>query len=180
MGTFFTSDTHFGHKNIITFDNRPFKDIDEHDTTLIANWNKAVSNQDTVYFLGDFALCNPNRMNNIMYQLNGIKYFIKGNHDKKPTIALYCNVGVYLGNLEEIKIGSQRIVLCHYAMRVWNKSHHGSWHLHGHSHHNLSDDPNSLSIDVGINGYDYNPISFEQVSEIMSKKVYKPKDHHGL
>jgi hypothetical protein len=31
----------------------------------------------------------------------------------------------------------QPIVLCHYAMRVWNRSHHGAWHLYGHSRGNL-------------------------------------------
>jgi len=99
-----------------------------------------------------------------------------------------------------IKIGEQQIWLSHYAHRVWNKSHHGVFHLFAHSHNSLPDDPNSLSFDVGVDATaarlsglpsgktvvagttkpeDYRPISFDEVVEIMSKKTFKPLDHHG-
>jgi len=64
-------------------------------------------------------------------------------------------------------------------MRVWNKSHHGAWHLYGHSHGTLPDDKNSLSFDVGVDCHNFTPINFEQVSAIMKKKNFKPIDHHG-
>jgi calcineurin-like phosphoesterase family protein len=64
-------------------------------------------------------------------------------------------------------------------MRVWNKSHHGAWHLYGHSHGTLPDDPNALSFDCGVDCHNYTPISFEQVEAIMAKKTFKPIDHHG-
>lgn len=81
MKYFIISDTHFGHKNIIKYCDRPFKNVEEMDKTLIENWNKTVSNQDTVLHLGDFALCSKERARQIMSQLNGKKILIKGNHD---------------------------------------------------------------------------------------------------
>jgi len=64
-------------------------------------------------------------------------------------------------------------------MRVWNKSHHGALNLYGHSHGSLPDDPHALAIDVGVDCHNFTPISFEQVKKIMSKKTFKPIDHHG-
>lgn len=176
---FFTSDHHFAHKNILKYDGRPFKDIAHMDETMIQNHNAVVNPEDEVYLLGDFCF-NKDKTEEYLSRLNGKLYFIKGNHDCKETIALYKQYGTYLGNLEEITIGGQQIVLCHYAMKVWNKSHRGSWHLYGHSHHSLPDDPNSLSFDVGINGavYDYTPLSLRQVRQVMSLKTFKPIDHH--
>ena len=54
--TFFTSDTHFGHENIIKYCNRPFTSTEEMDKALISNWNKVVKPEDTVFHLGDFAV----------------------------------------------------------------------------------------------------------------------------
>ena len=73
----------------------------------------------------------------------------------------------------------RRIVLCHYAFRVWNKSHRGAWHLYGHSHGSLPDDPNSLSFDAGVDCHEFTPISYERVKEIMAEKRFLPVDHHG-
>ena len=75
--------------------------------------------------------------------------------------------------------GKRKIVLLHYAMRVWNRSHHGSWHLYGHSHGSLPDDPNSLSFDVGVDCWGYAPISYQEVKSVMSGKTFAPIDHHG-
>jgi calcineurin-like phosphoesterase family protein len=85
-----------------------------------------------------------------------------------------------LGGLAEIKVEGQRIVLCHYAMDVWNRSHHGTWHLFGHSHHTLPVKPNSKRMDVGINGIDYNytPLEFSQIKVIMDQIEFIPIDHH--
>lgn len=79
---------------------------------------------------------------------------------------------------KEIRHNGQRIILCHYAFRVWNSSHHGSWHLYGHSHGSLPDDLGALSWDVGSDNNNFTPISFEQVKEIMSHKTFVPVDHH--
>lgn len=180
MATYFSSDYHLGHKNVIKYDGRPFKSVGHMDEEIINNHNEVVDPEDTFYFLGDFSF-NKALTEQYLQRLNGKKFFIKGNHDYKETIELYKKYGTYLGELAEVSVGDQRIILCHYAMRVWNKSHRGVWHLYGHSHHSLPDDPTSLSIDIGVNGkgYNYSPLSFNQIKGIMAKKEYKPKDHHG-
>ena len=86
MSNFYISDMHFGHKNCIAFDNRPFTSVEEMDAAMIANWNQAVSSGDTVYILGDMCWGKQSRAIEIMRQLNGDKVLIKGNHDKLTNV----------------------------------------------------------------------------------------------
>ena len=88
MNTFLISDTHFGHKNILSFKRndgtslRPaFNSIEEHDEFLIDNWNKVVSPTDKIYHLGDVGFYNVSKLLEVMSRLNGRKVLIKGNHD---------------------------------------------------------------------------------------------------
>lgn len=180
---FFTSDTHFGHANIIQYSNRPFQNVEEMNGKLIENWNKTVTKQDVVYHLGDFLLGKPEHVWPIINRLNfGFLYLIKGNHENAfcnwYKVAQPKNIYLYNSYLEG-KFNGKTITLCHYAMRVWNKSHHGAYHLYGHSHGTLPDNPNSLSFDVGVDCHNYKPISLDEVVEIMNKKTFKPIDHHG-
>ena len=82
MKTFFIADTHFSHDNILGYCNRPFKDVDEMNQTLIKNWTSVVGKDDIVYHLGDFAFKNS-RIPDLVDQLNGTIYLIKGNHDSE-------------------------------------------------------------------------------------------------
>lgn len=185
----FTSDTHFGHANVIRFNKRPFKDVEQMDAILIKNWNSVVGYQDDVYHLGDFSLTSAERSLRILEQLNGRIHLIKGNHEKSVLEKSFTREKfAWIKDYYELKVddpdargkhSQQSIVLLHYAMKVWNKSHHGSWHLYGHSHGSLPDDINSLSFDVGVDSHDYFPISYDEVKRIMSKKEFKPIDHHG-
>lgn len=166
MTTFFTSDTHYRHHNIIRYNNRPFQNVDEMQEVMIANWNSVVSYKDTVYHLGDFILGgNPSA---ILSRLNGHKFLIRGNHDKRPH---HKDGWKDIFYYKEINIEKQHIVLMHYALRVWSRSHHGSWSLYGHSHGNLEDIPTSLSFDVGVDCHNYTPISFEEVKRLMQPKI---------
>ena len=180
----FTGDTHFGHRNILKYCKRPFDSIKDHDSILIQNWNSVVQPGDTVYHLGDFALAPKEYVEKILRRLMGNIVFIRGNHDR----VMQAWVKKYLTEvapLYEIKVQDeemdlkQNIVLCHYAMQVWNKSHHGSWHLHGHSHGTLPSAPHQARLDVGVDVHRYYPISYEDVKYHMTKKVFKPVDHHG-
>lgn len=162
---FFTSDTHFRHKNIITYNKRPFESLEEHDEALISNWNKKVSPSDTVYHLGDFSFGNPY---DYKIRLNGNIVLIKGNHDFRYEKNLYKVFGKTFECLS-INVENQDIFLCHYAMRVWNKSHFNSWHLFGHSHGGLKEEWGK-SFDVGVDSNNFEPLSFLEVKEIMSKK----------
>jgi calcineurin-like phosphoesterase family protein len=167
----FTSDTHFGHKNIIKFCNRPFKSIQEHDEILIQNWNSLVKQNDEVYHLGDFVLERREYAEKILKRLNGRIRFIRGNHDKVMK-------GEILKRFEWVKDyyemkgpDKRKIVLCHYAFEVWNKSHHGSWHLHGHSHGTLKF-KDIKRLDMGVDTNNYKPYSIDQIQDIMDKRGF--------
>lgn len=179
MSVFFTSDLHVGHANILKYSKRPFADLDEMHSELVRRWNSVVGPKDEVYVVGDFAYkCHPGTLRRFAESLNGTMYLVRGNHDKASVSHF-----AWVKDLHTIHVQDgdrvQRIVLCHYAMRVWNTSHHGTWHLYGHSHGNLKDDPNSLSFDVGVDCWDYTPVSYEQVKARMATKTWKPIDHHG-
>lgn len=157
----FTSDQHFGHANIIKYCARPFSSVEEMDETIIRNFNYRVSKGDVVYHLGDFIFGDRGPY---LKRMNGTHVFIRGNHDNKKYKDPY---------IREIKIEGQHIVLCHYAMRVWNRSHHGSWNLYGHSHGTLV--PQRLQMDVGVDSNGYYPISFDWIKELLQYE--KPENN---
>lgn len=157
----FTADTHFGHANIIKYSNRPFSSVQEMDEMLVERWNARVKPNDTVWHLGDFAFHKSyDELNVLFKRLNGSKYLIVGNHDYDDTKRLFWES---IRSMEEIRFGKQTVVLCHYGMRVWNKSHHGSIHLYGHSHGTLPG--NNQSLDVGVDCWDYQPINYDEILE---------------
>lgn len=82
MTTWFTSDTHFGHANIIKYCDRPFASVDAMNKAIIKNWNSVVSPDDTVYHLGDVALGDINSSLACVGALNGYKILVLGNHDR--------------------------------------------------------------------------------------------------
>lgn len=79
---FYIADWHYGHANIMAFDNRPFKTLEEMNETLVERWNSVVSAGDIVYVLGDMFWCNADKSMPILDELNGQKFLIKGNHDR--------------------------------------------------------------------------------------------------
>lgn len=180
MNYWFTSDTHFGHANIIRYCGRPFTDVNEMDAELIKRWNLLVKPGDVVYHLGDFAFKVDNGIPALRRKLNGDVHLIYGNHDKwahrfHGPAAGFAWVGPY----KEIKIAEQKIILMHYAMHVWNRSHHGSWMLHGHSHGTLPRDMTKRRMDVGVDPNHYAPISFDEIRMKMNEITFAPVDHHG-
>jgi calcineurin-like phosphoesterase family protein len=79
---FLISDTHFCHKNIIEYADRPFLSVEEMNEKIIENWNKAVKKNYKVIIAGDFALCGKEKMQELVERLNGYKILILGNHDR--------------------------------------------------------------------------------------------------
>lgn len=133
MKMYFVSDTHFHHKNIIRFANRPFSSVDEMNSAMISNWNNVVAPNSIVYHLGDFAYgtWNGGSIEDVFHKLNGQKILIRGNHDHEPTLALpWLNIYDY----KEIKYNGIKIILSHYPLTEWNGAFHGSLHFHGHTH----------------------------------------------
>lgn len=173
MTIYFTSDLHFGHANCIRLANRPFADVDEMNRVLIANINSVVRPRgDILYILGDFSFkIQREEAAKIRHQINcRAVHLIKGNHDKNWTGDLqpFSTVQDYL----ETKLGEQKIktVLFHYPLLSWNMSHHGSIHLHGHIHADVSyNDRARLEgrrrFDVGVDANNYMPVSEYQILE---------------
>jgi calcineurin-like phosphoesterase family protein len=161
---FFTSDYHLSHANIIKYSNRPYSTVEEMDEAIIANHNATVKPNDTVYFLGDFCFGDASKH---LKRLNGHIIFITGSHDGPLR-----NAGVRLYDMYHIKRceSNSDIVLCHTAMRIWNKSHYGAWHLFGHSHGHLK--TYNLSFDVGIDSKvtQGRAMSFDEVAAEMKRR----------
>lgn len=184
----FISDTHFGHANVIKYSNRPFDDVHQMDYTMITNICEAVKPGDVLYHLGDFGMHKAAELERILAVLPKM-HLLLGNHDseirkKKRLHELFLSVNDFL----EIKVPDveahqriQRITLCHYALRVWNHSHHGAWSLYGHSHGGLEDPDHLLSTDVGVDATKaYGPVSYDWVKAKMAAKRWMPVDHHGV
>ena len=177
---YFISDIHFNHANVIKYDNRPFANITDHDEANIANWNSVVSDKDDVFYLGDFAFGSEETVAKYWHRLNGRKHFIQGNHDK--ALYKFCSkADIPLVGYKEIKVRDedlprkwQDVILCHYPIAEWNKAHHGSWHLYGHTHGNSWFDwkfaPKYKCKNVGAPCIDYTPISYQQLKESFKDK----------
>ena len=185
----FTSDFHVGHQNILRFDERPFKDLDEMNQALINNWNSVISDEDIVFYLGDLNWGKPDMAKWFVHQLKGKIYYILGNHDHMRDIVRLDRFekiheyGTEISILDsDIKRGYQDIILSHYPLYIWNKHHHGSWMLHGHCHGSLlkKNDPiyNRKIMDVGCNMTDYTPVTYDSIKGNMNKKHIATLDHH--
>jgi len=172
----FTSDTHFGHAGILFM--RPFESVGIMNEHMIERWNTKVGMKDHVFHLGDFSFHKPEQTLNILANLNGIKYLVRGNHDRNNLNAA-C-LAMFDGGVEhyhEITVGSQLICLCHFPFRSWNGMHHDSWNLHGHSHGSLV--PSGKQLDVGVDVHNFYPWSYEEVAADMANKKFVRTDHHG-
>jgi calcineurin-like phosphoesterase family protein/5'(3')-deoxyribonucleotidase len=153
---------------------------DEMTEDIIARHNELVAPGDYVYFVGDLAFWKGpgavQKVEELARRLNGNIFWIFGNHDKKVRRAEGFE---WKGDLKNIQIDGQHIVLSHYSMRVWNRAHYGSWNLYGHSHGSLYDDPRLLSFDVGVDANDFTLLNFGHVKEIMKLKS-RERDALGL
>lgn len=134
--TFFISDLHFGHNNILKFDNRPFCDIKTHDEELISRWNNKVNINDDVYILGDISWHNATKTIDILKRLNGRKHLIVGNHDEALLRnADFRNRFVEIDRYKELYLNPKTaIVLCHYPIPCYKNHFYGWYHLYGHVH----------------------------------------------
>ncbi len=173
MTTYFTSDLHFWHKNILKFSpkHRPFDNIEEMNEALIKEWNKTVKPTDTVYHLGDFCFKGAEATLKIISRLNGTIHWIEGNHDKVITQ----NAEIASIPYKQIVINKQKIVLCHYPIASWNGMHRGYWMLHGHCHGSYQGEGKIL--DVGWDNLG-KLVSFEELKEFMDKREITHEGHH--
>lgn len=194
LNVWFTSDSHYGHRNIVKSLSswsdkrgcRDFDSVEEMNDALVSGINAVVAPDDTLYHLGDWnfgGLKNQAEFRSRVVCEN--IHLICGNHDfnhrsiDPNTVAHgFSSVSDY----KEIVIKGQEIVLSHYAFRVWNRQGKGSWHLYGHSHGQLPELKNK-SMDIGVDTipgwFDPQPWSFDEVKDWMSQHVIKCEDSHG-
>lgn len=165
--TWFTADTHFGHANIIWHCRRPFADWREMDAELLDRWNALVKPQDDVWHLGDFNFRSVHGTDYYARKLHGRLHIVWGNHDDAYA-RRYQDCFASSQDAKYLRLHGQQITLYHYAQRVWRNSHHGAWHLFGHSHGSL---PNAArSMDVGVDAQGYAPVHFDQVRSYMDRQ----------
>ena len=177
---YFTSDTHFNHANIIGFCSRPFKNVNEMNEALIANWNRVVGVDDIVFHLGDFCLGGSVEWTNVLNRLNGKIYLIVGNHDMKNLRQSYYDRFEEIVMQKHIEIGKQKIYLNHCPFLCYGGAYKDTWQLFGHVHtskNNTGKDASRLNMlfptqyDVGVDNNNFTPVSFDQVKAIIQKQV---------
>lgn len=169
METYFTSDLHFFHHNIIKFCNRPFADVEHMNAELIKRWNSVVTERDTVWVLGDVSFGKPIPTMEILHQLHGKICLVPGNHDRKGSASATkwedrCSVypAYHLLRIDKKK----RFVLCHFPFSSWER---GWINLHGHTHGTFNS--KWMQHDVGVDVNNWTPLHIEDaVKRAMNKQ----------
>ena len=186
---FFTSDLHFGHENVIRFDNRPFNTVEEMDEEMIKRWNTKVGKGDIVYVLGDFIWkAATNEAVSVIRRLNGQIILIKGNHDRFLHNAAAKKALAGIKDYDDICVTledgtTRRCILSHYFVPFYNGHRYQAIHLHGHSH--LTEEAaeeSRITTELNEKGYDlkiynvgcmywnYTPVTLD---EILERKAYE-------
>jgi len=186
---FFTSDHHFSHANVIKYCNRPFSSVEEMNEELVKRWNEAVKPEDTVYYLGDFAL-SQTAVTTYLPRLNGEKHLIAGNHDHvhpayyKQNLAkrerrreLYLNSGFKTISMIGYRIVNNQVLLMSHLpysgdhagledrYKEFRPENNGLVLLHGHVHTTWK--VRGHMINVGVDVWDYKPVSIDEIANIL-------------
>lgn len=168
---FFTADLHFHHHHIINFCNRPYKNVDEMNESIIENWNNKIPKTGTTFILGDVTWQALQTTEHLLDQLNGKKILITGNHDKQSIVSYfeesYDMLGITITDEKEYK--KYYVHLCHFPLAEWDRFFHGSYHLHGHQH--KSKDMRIVQknkLDVGLDSNNMIPYSWEDVKNVIN------------
>lgn len=161
--TFFTSDLHFFHNNVIAFCKRPYGSVEHMNESLIANWQSVVKPEDHVWFLGDFSFGSYDQTAGILRQLPGIKHLIVGNHDRKGRADKLFNRDCKefftdSHDYYRLKTPQGKFVLCHFPFASWER---GYYNLHGHLHSPAGYQNKWRQYDVGADANNYTPLLLE-------------------
>lgn len=164
QNVFFIADLHFGHENIIGYENRPFESVEKMDQVLIERWNSVVKEQDVVYVLGDFSFYDIEKTTNICRKLKGRKILVLGNHDELEWIE-YCSMGFAEVSRYPIIIDGFWM-LSHEPLYINGNMPYAN--IFGHVHGNVTYGDYSIqSYCVSVERIDYTPIQFEQIKKNM-------------
>lgn len=162
----FISDTHFGHKNILTFKDTDgahfrgdhFTSCEIMDETMIENWNKRIKPHDKVYHLGDVGYCSNRHLDSILSRLNGHKRLVLGNHDKigrnSPLVK----------HFDKIKLWwpFEGILFTHVPTDGITGPKKCTVNVHGHIHQNKAKD-DGKHVNICVENTGYNPLNYEDI-----------------
>lgn len=159
---FFIADTHFGDSNIIRYENRPFASAQEMDVVIMNKWNEVVSDEDTVYVVGDFsAHCDMQKDREILGKLNGKKILIMGNHDMHRTTQEWRELGFLECSLWPI-VYQGFFLLSHEPLYINSNMPYAN--IYGHVHGNASyKDASPQSVCISVERIDYQPIALDEI-----------------
>ena len=169
MKIFLIADLHFGHKNIIDFENRPFATTHEMDKVIIENWKKTIGKDDKIFVLGDFAFANASETKSLLEKLNGYKILIMGNHDRGHSVSWWLKAGFDEVSAYPIII-DDFYILSHEPLYINKNMPYAN--IFGHVHGSpLYQDYSSNSFCVSVERINYTPIDFDEVKRlILSEK----------
>ncbi|CAM2807852.1 metallophosphoesterase [Paenibacillus sediminis] len=159
---FFISDHHFGHQNIIDYESRPFTNVDEMNERMIEQWNSIVGPKDKVFHLGDFSFLNQEKTKAIISRLHGYKFLIMGNHDRGRSRSWWIEAGFH--EVSEYPIIYDHFYILSHEPMYMNK-YMPMVNVHGHIHGQKYE--GKQYINVSVEHWDYKPVSFEQLKELV-------------
>jgi calcineurin-like phosphoesterase family protein len=170
---FYIADTHFFHENIIMFDDRPFKDVQEMNEALVSNWNSAVSKEDVVYILGDYTWRFHDEAIALLKTLNGRKRITLGNHDKSHD-KKFKNLFEDISHYDKIDDNGKHVILSHYPIIAYDGSYKGrNIMLHGHTH--LTHEAQMIKDFIRQNKCEEYPMRIYNVGAMMPYMDYTPR-----
>lgn len=176
---FFTSDLHFGHHKDFLYSPRGFTSSEEHDETIIQNWNSVVQNDDVVYVLGDLMLEDNNAGLEKLNRLNGKIYIVWGNHDTDTRKTLYTTcLKSFIGGAfaTEIKYGKFNFYLSHYPTITSNYDDDKpcakhTINLHGHTHDKRKFyNGNPFMYNVALDAHNNYPVEIQEIINDIKKE----------
>lgn len=181
---YFTSDLHFCHDREFLYKPRGFTSIQEHDKAIIERWNSTVGEDDDVYILGDLMLNDNQTALEYIKQLNGHKYFVRGNHDTDARMELYKDpeVGLtFVGDAYRLNYKGFHFYLSHFPTLTGNLEHEYlkqmTLNLFGHTHQkNEFFEDRPYMYNVALDAHDCYPVSAEEVILDMQHKVQECKN----
>lgn len=186
MTTWFTSDLHIGHRNIIDYCARPFASVAEMDDALVERWNDTVADDDDVWVLGDLALGPIAESLTVVGRLRGRIILLSGNHDRcwpgngakaEGWAERYLDAGVaeIRHGQSVARIGTTDVLLCHFPYEGDSHDHdrfvearpedRGGWLLHGHVHERWRQRGRMINVGVDVNGFA--PVSEHEIERLI-------------
>lgn len=196
MGRFFTSDFHINHFNLTSnpksknYCNRPWDNIADMNHAIINRFNSVVTNEDTVYFLGDFTLDKLKAVEEWLPKFNRKEFiWVVGNHDRifkkfnsQQLQERYLAAGVdEIHMYTEIELQGIKVALSHFPYKPPERLNEDTRYLDkrpenkglplicGHVHDVWKVGPYAKMVNVGVDSWNWYPVSEDQILEVFKE-----------